>query len=90
MKAIALTLILLGGVGSVIEHGLGGHIAFRGVQGGAQLNVGAAHFMGILQPVLDGEVGIGIAPLTRSQLLQGGREDAELHDFWGKRRGHVL
>ena len=40
---------------------------------------GAPICTGELQPLLDGEIRVGIAPLAGSQLLQRGRQYAELH-----------
>ncbi len=73
-----------------IEHGLGRHIALRGVQRRRQLNVTGAELAAEGQPVLDGAVRIGITHVTRRQFLERRREHAHVHELRCERScGHL-
>ena len=69
------------GVGHRIEHGLGGHVGFAGVQGGGKLDVFDVEFAGELEPILDGPIRIRIAHVAGSEFLERGGEHAHLHEF---------
>ena len=69
-------------VGHRVEHRLGRHVGLRRVQRGRELDVVGAQRRGRrLDPLLDGAVRIGVAHLARRQLLEGGGEDADLHEL---------
>ena len=67
------------GVGHGIEHGLGWDVGQGGMQRGGELDAVGSQIGRELQPLLDREVGVGIAAFPRGQLLEGGREDADWH-----------
>ena len=62
-----------------IEHGCSRHIAQGRMQGSGELDVRRADIACELQPLLDGEIGVCVAPFARSQLLKRGCQHAELH-----------
>ena len=66
-----------------VRHGIekrgGGHVALGGMQGRGQLDVRGPDLPGELQPLLDAQVGVCVAPLPRSQLLERRGQDAEPH-----------
>ena len=64
-----------------VQHGLGGHVGLARVQRGRELHVVGAHLARERGPLLDREVGIGIALLARRQLLERGRQHADLHEL---------
>src|SRR5215510_16072847 len=49
---------------------------------GGELDVIGAEFEREGHPFLDGQIRVGVALLTRRQLLQRGGQNADLHEFW--------
>ena len=73
-------------VGDRVEHRLGGDVGERRVQGGRQLDAVGAEVLGEVEPLLDRQVGIGVAPLARRELLEGGGQHADGHVDGGEGR----
>jgi len=57
------------GVGHRIEKRRGRHIALRGMQGRRELDIRATELPGELQPLLDGQIRVGVPQVARSQFL---------------------
>ena len=79
-------------VGDRVEHRLGGDVGERRVQRGRELDAVGAEVLGEVEPLLDRQVGIGVAPLARRELLEGGGEHADGHVDGGEGGGigHVI
>jgi hypothetical protein len=71
------------GVRNRIEHCCSRYIAQSGMQGGGELDVRRTDLARELQPLLDRQVRIRVAPLARRQFLKCGCQYAELH--WPRR-----
>jgi hypothetical protein len=69
------------GVGNRIQHGLRRHVTLGWMQSRRELNHVSAHLTRKVQPIFNRAIGIGIANIARCELLQGGGEDAELHEL---------
>ena len=74
-------------VGDRVEHRLGRDVGERRVEGGGQLDAVGVEGLGEVEPLLDGEVGVGVAPLARRQLLERGGEHADRHVDGGEGGG---
>ena len=75
-------------VGHGVEHGFRGHVRQLLGQGRGELDTAHPEVVREFDPILDGEVRIFLALLTRSQLLESGREHAHLHVFRLELNGH--
>ena len=75
-------------VGDGVEHGLGGDVRQLLGQRRRELDAVHAEVVGEADPVLDGQVGVLLALLTRGELLESGGEDAHPHVFGLEFRGH--
>ena len=72
-------------VGDRIEHRLGRDVGDRGVERGGQLDAVGVERFGEVQPLLHGEIGVGVASLAWRQLLERGGEHSDRHVDRGER-----
>jgi hypothetical protein len=68
-------------VGHRIEHRLWRHIRLARMKRGRQLQLVRAKLRGKRDPILDSAIRIGIAHLSRRELLKRSRENAHLHEL---------
>ena len=74
---------------AAVEHRFGRHVGLARVERGRELDHIGAELAREVEPLLDREIGVGVAALSRRQLLQCCGQYAEGHVARLERGGHV-